>query len=949
MTKAFVTRCSSVVLAFGVLLMAPMSDAQVPTPATPATPYDSPQKDYNPPFPRLGMIYIGGDPYMSPPDWPILGKFNVVILGQNSEGWGGGTWSTAASQGQPWLSQYGSTRTRSLIVDGIHAASIANNTPGGQNKVFQYVEMEAKYATWGLAGSTGPSGGWLDGTDNNGITGATTATLNSNNTYPHFTSLISKDNWWLYNNGTTQKNGLAGPEVVSSGSGLNNSSTWVWNMTHYVSPDPTFGYPYQAAANYAYHEWINSDMTAFPDALGNYQNATQASRNSSPNFDGIFLDNCWYGPMQSGDWNLDGTTENAQKNGFVPDPAVLLSYEQSNADFAQSLHSLSTAAGNTKMAICNNGNWVSASYLASKPGEAIGSSGDNAQPPTGIGPLYQQFEGGVDEAVIGPTNAREYYQGFNSAMHAYMDLMDMMAAPKAEIFNQEGLNNDGSDCGTGNPTCPSIPRSQPGSAIRYGITMAMMNDGYYDGEVANDHVGPGYLPGTPGYPSGTTLWNSPKVWWEEYDGGGIGQGYLGMPVSGPTGAVQRAPRWPYGITQTVNDGNNPYFTAGPGGYGIPGGVWAREFQNGLVIVNPKGNGPVTLTTADLGGVIWKHFQGNDPAITNDPNDGSVVATSITIPDRDGIILLRIPPVAANVTVKPDSSTILLGQTVTLTANVSTGGQDGTIPTGSVTFTDSTTGTALGTGTLDSNGNATVSVSSLAAGSHTITATYDPGSDLNHLAGSGQTSVTVTDFAIAATPGSLNVKQGEYGSAIVSVSAVAGFSSAVALTAGDLPAGVTVAIAPASLSGTGTSQVIVTVATTATAGTYPIIITGTSGTLSHATTVSLTVCKERTTPNRKDFSLAASPASLTIAQGKSGSTTVVETPIHGYTASVFLSVRNLPAGVTACYGKLNGRALTTELTFKVASRATPGTYPVTITGIQGQLAHSTAVLLTVVGR
>ena len=50
------------------------------------------------------------------------------------------------------------------------------------------------------------------------------------------------------------------------------------------------------------------------------------------------------------------------------------------------------------------------------------------------------------------------------------------------------------------------------------------------------------------------------------------------------------------------------------------------------------------------------------------------------------------------------------------------GQNGVIPTGSVTLMDGST--ALGSALpLDGTGKATYSVSSLTAGSHTITATY----------------------------------------------------------------------------------------------------------------------------------------------------------------------------------------------------------------------------------
>ena len=57
-------------------------------------------------------------------------------------------------------------------------------------------------------------------------------------------------------------------------------------------------------------------------------------------------------------------------------------------------------------------------------------------------------------------------------------------------------------------------------------------------------------------------------------------------------------------------------------------------------MNPKGNGPVTLTIRDLGGSIWKHFLGTEDPATN---NGQNVTGSITLADRDSIILLRRHP------------------------------------------------------------------------------------------------------------------------------------------------------------------------------------------------------------------------------------------------------------------------------------------------------------------
>src|SRR5215471_8545128 len=50
----------------------------------------------------------------------------------------------------------------------------------------------------------------------------------------------------------------------------------------------------------------------------------------------------------------------------------------------------------------------------------------------------------------------------------------------------------------------------------------------------------------------------------------------------------------------------------------------------------------------------------------------------------------------------------------------------------------------------------------------------------------------------------------------------------------------------------------------------------------------------------DFSLSASPAALSVAQGSSGSSTVSTSVSNGFNAAVSLSISGLPAGVTASF-------------------------------------------------
>lgn len=118
-------------------------------------------------------------------------------------------------------------------------------------------------------------------------------------------------------------------------------------------------------------------------------------------------------------------------------------------------------------------------------------------------------------------------------------------------------------------------------SMRYGLSSCLMNDGYY----SFTNTAKGY---------------SGVVWFDEYNA------KLGQPTtSPPTAAWQN-------------------------------GVWRRDFTNGIALVNPKGNG---ARTVQLGGTFVKIKGTQAPSV----NNGQTV-TSVTLQDRDGIILLRQSPV-----------------------------------------------------------------------------------------------------------------------------------------------------------------------------------------------------------------------------------------------------------------------------------------------------------------
>ncbi len=88
-----------------------------------------------------------------------------------------------------------------------------------------------------------------------------------------------------------------------------------------------------------------------------------------------------------------------------------------------------------------------------------------------------------------------------------------------------------------------------------------------------------------------------------------------------------------------------------------------------------------------------------------------------------------------------------------------------------------------------------------------------------------------------------------------------------------------------------------------------------------------------------FTLAASPASLSVVQGTSGTSTITVTPVNGFTGTVAYAISGLPSGVTASF---SGNVLS----LSASSTATVGSSTVTITGTSGSLTATTTVALTV---
>ena len=242
-------------------------------------------------------------------------------------------------------------------------------------------------------------------------------------------------------------------------------------------------------------------------------------------------------------------------------------------------------------------------------------------------------------------------------------------------------------------------------------------------------------------------------------------------------------------------------------------------------------------------------------------------------------------------------------------------------------------------TIDSTGMAT----GVAAGATTIQAASGT------IAGTTTLTVTtVGSFSLSASPASLTVGQGNQGTSTITTSVSGGFNSSIALSTSGAPSGATMSFSPSTISapGNGSSTMTIIVGSGTAAGIYPITVTGNGGGVQQSTTVALTVTAVA------NFSISASPTSLTIVQGNQGTSTITTTISGGFNNSISLSAAGTPAGATASFspGTLPAPgAGTSTLTITVGASTPVGTYAVTVAGNGGGNQHTVTVNLTVASR
>jgi uncharacterized protein (TIGR03382 family) len=203
---------------------------------------------------------------------------------------------------------------------------------------------------------------------------------------------------------------------------------------------------------------------------------------------------------------------------------------------------------------------------------------------------------------------------------------------------------------------------------------------------------------------------------------------------------------------------------------------------GSGVANAQGN--ATFSTSAL--IVGKHTITACLVASLDYNASVPCGTLVQL-----VTLVPTGPLATVTLLTSSANPSIFGQSVTFAASVATTGAFAQVPAGTLTFYDGSS--ILSTTTLDSSGNATFTTSTLAVGTHTITAAYTGTSAIATSTSLPLQQVVLTTlpsagngFLLTVTPSSVSIGVGSSTTVNVSVLSLNNYSQAVQLSCSGLP-------------------------------------------------------------------------------------------------------------------------------------------------------------------
>jgi hypothetical protein len=280
-----------------------------------------------------------------------------------------------------------------------------------------------------------------------------------------------------------------------------------------------------------------------------------------------------------------------------------------------------------------------------------------------------------------------------------------------------------------------------------------------------------------------------------------------------------------------------------------------------------------------------------------------------------------------VSASPSTLTLPQGGTGTVTVTlVRGGGFDDPVNVAVSGLPSGVTATASPAQLTGATTSTTVTVNvanTVAAGTYTATITASAAGVGNATTTYSLTVTALPTFALSANPAAVSIGQGGSSTTTINVNRT-NFTSPVALSLQNPPAGITGSFNPLPATG-DQSTLTLNVAGTVATGNVTLTVLGTaSGQPDKTTTVTLTV-----TPP-PDYTLSVTPTSVPVNAGSTGQVTV-NIARTNFTGTVNLALDAPPAGITATFNPAATTGNSSVATISAAASVAPGNYNVTIKG------------------